>query len=336
MANKHIVIALSVIIMGFGTLILMPINFISIKLSPYDTIDELIPHEYAAGVPSVGRNLYLDIDIGNIEIKYVYPPINYDAKIDLIIEMAGKGLADRDLSDFFDIIEEINNSSIDFSMKIIAGITESEVNSLIRNISIIVSLRSDLVFNITANVFQGNVKVDVPFNVQINNLNVNTIIGDILFDLKNCILEGNITGIGNHSSIELRTWNIQYLQNSIWNLKNYEGILKFNIFQLIESGANITGFGESVDGIVQMVYNDRTDAVGAWFRMVDYTLWICDENYPDEYDHDDYGFYFNDDLNSGHEITSHDFPARNNYNISLYTGRGGRCAWRWNLNNVPD
>ncbi|MFX0027800.1 MAG: hypothetical protein ACFE8B_01200 [Candidatus Hermodarchaeota archaeon] len=335
--KKIAIILTFLIISGFGIILGIPIGILSENLSSYDIFNESLSFEYLPGTPSSVETLNLNVELGNIEIKYVDPPVNYYAKIDVYIEMAGAGLAGKDCFNYFIISEgNLTDSPIQFSMRLFPDISDIEVDSLIKEVSIVVNLKKGIIFDISVNVIDGNVDLNIPFNVCTKNLNVSTINGNILFSLTKCILDGNITITGNQSDIELRTWNVQYSRDCLWDLSNHEGIIKFNIFQSKESGANVTGFGESVNGIVHIVYTDETNAVGAWFKMIDYTLWICDENYPDEYDHDDWGFFFNDELDSGHEITSHDFPASSNYNISLYTQRDGRCAWLWNLNNIPE
>ena len=102
-------------------------------------------------------------------------------------------------------------------------------------------------------------------------------------------------------------------------------------------GANVTGYGESRDEYVKFFYHDDTDNVGAWLKLVDQ-----DSGFPDDLDH-----YYNPEgwdwvTNpidwispvNGYEFISSDFPAKNNYNISIYS-HAGRHFFHWRLYNKP-
>jgi hypothetical protein len=249
--------------------------------------------------------------------------------------MSGPGLGGKDCLDFFTInTGNLTESPIDFSMKILPDISYLKLNTLVRNISILVTLRKDIIFNISTVVTQGNINCFVPFNVQVNNLNANITHGDILFDLTNCILEGNITGIGNHSNIELKTYDIQCTRDSLWYLKNGVGEVKFDIYQSIEMGANITAIAEldTAEALGRVFYNDFSSNIGA-------TLYLFHWNdyFPASCTWDGFDYIDIDTLPEKSFIfTSFDFPTLNNYNISFY--RNNLEAWLpyfWNLYSEP-
>ena len=99
----------------------------------------------------------------------------------------------------------------------------------------------------------------------------------------------------------------------------------------------ITGIGESMRGTVHIVYTDETDAVGAWFKIKNYVDWICDDNFPNDINYEEYGFFFDNTVPSGHEIISNDFPAKGNYNITLHViDDMPRCFRLWELNNTSN
>ena len=206
--------------------------------------------------------------------------------------------------------------------------------SLIKNISVIVSLRRDIIFNISTTVINGKVDIDVPFNVRIGNLNVNIINGDILFDLKNCIMDGNITGIGNQSNIELRTRDIQLTRNSFWYIKNSEGLLKFDIYQSSEMGANVTVIGEleTADSQCQVYYNDFSSNVGSIVTLNHWDDWFPTQCYWIGFDHDVIASI----PENGHRFTSYDFPTQNFYNISLFRKFDRWRPYFWYLSSEPN
>ena len=189
--GRIIIIALMSII-GFGFIIAIPIGVLSVNFSSYGTINKKLSFEYLPDESSAVEGLNLNVDFGNIEIKYIDTPINYFVKIDVNIEMAGKGLANKDYLDYFNIIEgNTTGSPIDFSMRFLSGIIESEVESLIRDISVIVTIQKGILFDISAMVLKGNVDLSVPFNVPINKINVNTTVGRLSYELRNCISAAN-------------------------------------------------------------------------------------------------------------------------------------------------
>jgi hypothetical protein len=318
MKKKVILFPLFVII-GFSLIIAIPIGVLSDNLSTYDIYDNSYSYEYNPDVPSAIESLNLNIELGNVEIKYVDPPVDYYAKIDVYIKMLGPGLAGKDCFDFFVINEgNLTYSPFDFSLELQPGLTSYEINSLIKNVSIIVSLSKTIIFNISAIGINGNIELTVPYNVQVNNINTQITSGDILFDLRNCILEGNIIGMGLlQSNIEIRSYNVKCTRDNIWYLYTNNGDLIFNISQSDEMGANITAIGELNEFEAEAIinYNDFSPNVG-----LNVTLNQWDDFYPQGV----YAIGFPDATvlntipNRTTVFTSFDYPAQNNFNISLY------------------
>ena len=334
---KKVVVFPFLIMIGFSLIIAIPISFLSDNLSSYDFYDDSFSYEYYPDSPSTVECLNLNIELGNVEIKYVNPPVNYHAKIAVYIEMAGPGLAGKDCFDYFIINEgNLTDSSIDFSLELQPGITGYEINSLIKNVTILVSLSKAIIFNISTFVINGNIKLSVPFNVQVNNLNAHITSGDILFDLRNCIIEGNITGIGNQSTIELRTYNIQCTKDSNWYLKNAVGDLILNITQSVEMGANITVDAEigTQYTTAYVFYKDFSPNIGSILYI---NQW--EGYFPDECEWVGYKNWKVLDTTpiKGYLFTSLDFPAQYNYNISLnnitLNNNSQYQPYFWNLYN---
>ncbi len=329
---KLIIFTLTSII-GFGFIIALPIAVLSVNFSSYDAISANASYEYVPDAPSEVETLILNIDFGNVVIDYIDPPIDYFIRIDVDIEMAGPGLVGKSYLDYFNITEsDLSSSPIDFSMRFLPSIIESEVQPLIKNISVIVSLRKDIIFNISTRVDHGNVDIKVPFNVRIDNLYVNILDGDILFDLQNCIIEGNITGVGNQSNIELRTRDIQLTKNSFWYIKNSEGLIEFDIEQSGEMGANVTAIGEleTSNVVSQIYYDDSSSNVGSMVTLNNWNDWVPAQCYAIGFD--------NDSIDSPpivfYKLTSYDFPAQNNFNISLYRKLDRWRPYFWFLSSV--
>ena len=91
-------------------------------------------------------------------------------------------------SDFFNIIEgDLTDLPINFTMEFSPGITESEVESLVKDVSIIITIQKGIVFDIFANVINGDVSIKVPFKVRINSIHFILSNGNIFYDLNRCI-----------------------------------------------------------------------------------------------------------------------------------------------------
>jgi hypothetical protein len=291
----------------------LPIPLISTNLSPYSIIDHKDSFKYTSDDPSLVKSLSINAEIGDIIINYIDPPVDYIAKIDIYIKMAGKGLANKDFFDYFLINEgDTTKTPIKLSVALVPSIIESEVESLIENVSIIVDLRKDIVYNITTNINIGNIEIYVPFNVQINDMNVNTTHGDVILDLSRCIVGGNITGNGENGKISLISYNTIYSRNSVWTLSSKEGYI--NIKQEIPMGANVTGSITSTSDVpTYLIYNDSTSEVGAKFTLDNYT-------YPTVWDVRLEGFYdFGLELLGFNRYSSKsmDFPTTYNYILTL-------------------
>jgi hypothetical protein len=299
---------------------ILPIPLISIKVSSYGIIDESLSFEYVPENSSPIERLNLNVDMGDIEIRYISPPVDYLAKIEVLVEMIGANLAGKSYSDFFDIDWQNNNSPANFSMEYKSDVNESIVLSLIKNITIVVNLRADKIFDITATVKEGNVQVNIPYRVSVNNLVINTTKGDILYNLNHCILEGNITGIANDGNIELKAYNPEYTQNTIWTYKSNAGDIAIDIIhknhdKIMNFNITVSLVG-NVFGDIVLTYYDNTANIGAKVTLNDTVQAL------DTYGSDWVGFKIEvlRDLESvpfGYELTSLDFPAITNYNLLL-------------------
>jgi len=334
LANKAIKSISIMVVICFSLIISIPMVILSTTLSHYGRIIESVTFYYKPLNSSIIEELNIISDLGNIEIEYIDPPVDYFVKIDVNIEMVGSGLAEKIYSDYFDINEgNITGSPIDFSMKFLSDIYDPEVSSLIKDVSIKVNLRKDIIFDISVTLINGRVSINVPFNVRINNMKVNITKGNILFDLSNCIVEGNITGIANQSNIELRTYNVQYTRNSIWYLKNDAGDIKFDIFQSNEMGANVTGIGEiySNNAIINVVYYDTSTNVGA---VITFNNWAEYFPSPCTWIGFNYSYLYTDPM--GYIFKSYDFPTKNSYNLTLHRNTVENSnPYYWNLYSEP-
>ena len=321
MVNKRIISLIMMIIIGLSLIITIPIFTLSSGLSNYGTIDELITFKYAPDNSSPIEKLNLNIDVGDVEIKYITKPVNYLAKIIVRVAMTGEGIAGKSYLDYFSFEWENTSTIPTFSMELKSELEQMEVLSLIKNTNIIVYLRADIVFDITVTVIEGNIDLNVPFGVIINNVKLNITIGNLFYDFRYCTLEGNITGIANDGNIELMAYNPEYTRNTIWTYKSIAGDITIDISHINHNkimNANITGslVGNDFRDVI-LTYYDNTANIGARITLND-TIQALDlpiQPHISDWEGFEDPIVLKDP--SGYEFTSTDFPAITNYNLFL-------------------
>lgn len=314
--NKTTIVILILVIFGFSLIITIPIFIISYNLSNYGIIDENLTFIYAPSSPSTVDELNINIDIGNVEIRYIYPPFDYYAKLKVDIEMMGKGIVEKSYLDFFDISWENESSLVNFNLLLKSGINPIEILPLIKNITIIVELNAEIIYDLRTDIDQGNFEISVPWGATISNLLVNITYGNILYYLNQCTIEGNITGSTQKGILELKTFNAQYNRNSVWTLSTYDGNMDIEIYQYEDMGANISGkVSIFARGVLFFSYEDDKPSIGALFSLNPSPDYIPPENYN--------GFNLGFPSVEVAVLTSYDFPAKNFYNLSLFVDNEG-------------
>ena len=319
MANKSILVVFLIVFLGISLIVTIPIFTISIQLSTYDVIeitDNSFIYAPANSSPIEKLNIYAEL--GDIEIKYVSPIVNYFAMIEVKIKMSGNNLAGKDYKDIFEVDWDDSSPSPSFKIELKSDVDQLEVLSLIKNVTIVVNLRADIIYDITATVIRGNVDLIVPFGVTCKNMEINiSTKGNILFDVANCFIGGNITGIINEGNIELKTYNVEYTRNSMWTLITELGDITIDIVQYKDLGANITGNATIfTEGNLYLYYKDNKPSVGARFILLRKATGVRD--FFGDYPNNIIGFeksYLSQ--GRGTVYTSYDFPATNCYNLSL-------------------
>lgn len=306
MAIKSIIKFISMTIITFGFIIIAPITFMSIHFSSYNALNEALSYEYVPKTPSSIEKLYLNVDVGNIEIRYASILVDYYVKIDLNIEMGGANVQGKLYSDYFITYFQNTSSSVDFTFEILPNLNRNEVLSLIQNITLVVSLRPDIIIDIITVVNDGNFEIKVPFGVSIGNTITNVTKGDLFYNFDYCIIDGNISGITKEGNLDLKSNNVEYTQNSNWTLDSNNGDMNIEIYQYKETGANITGTAVIPNGNVKLVYEDIIVNVGAKF----------DFNYISGTPGQQTGFIVIL-WDSMFSYESLDFPAKNNYSLLL-------------------
>jgi len=319
MANKSIIAAFVFILVIISLIISIPLLTLSSTFSNYGTINEPLFFDFSSPI----EKLNVNIDWGDIEIKYVTTPVDYYVKIQVDIELIGQSLAEKEYSDFFSVDWDDTSPSPTFTMLCKSDACLDLSRLLKQDVDIIITLNAIILFdiNITVNK-KGNVHQIVPFGVTTDNIDIYTNEGDIFCDFNYCTLEGNITGIANDGNIGLKAYNPEYTRNITWACNSIAGNIRINISHINQykiMNATITGsLVGNFFGDIYVYYYDNTANIGARITLNDTIAALKGGRYRSDWE----GFEVEVLKNStddqyGYELTSTDFPAITNYNLLL-------------------
>ena len=307
MKKRLIAIGL-IIIIGYNLIIIIPIRLISTRLSSYSTIKESRCFIYKPSSPLSLEKLYINAEEGNVEIRYINPPTDYDILIDVYIELISKKLASISYENYLNISWSNSSSQADFRIEIISDDWFNPLLWLSKEINIVITLRKDIVFDITTDLIEGNYEISVPWSVTIGNILTNISNGNIFYEFVCSSIQGNITGITNNGNLELKSYNVEYPQNGNWLLISTNGDMNIKIYQKEEMGANITGTAMIIDGILDLSYKDNSANIGAiiFFPLLSGAPSLAQEGFYTIFESEKTWFI------------SFDFPTINNYNLTFY------------------
>ena len=263
MVKKKIICVSSLIIIGFTLIVFVPIQLISFKFFSYGMIDESISYIYEPSSPSPIEKLYINVDEGDVQIKYINPPVDYYALIDVNIVMNGVKLAGKSYEDYLNISWNKSSSPANFTIEIISDDWFNPSLWLFKEVNIVVTLRKDMVFDIITNLTEGNFEIAVPWAVSIGNLITNVSNGDISYDFEHSTIQGNITCNINEGDLIFKSCDVEYAHNNSWDINVGKGNVNLEIYQYREMDANITGKVKVNDGEVFIIYKDNTANIGA-------------------------------------------------------------------------
>ncbi|MBY8991719.1 MAG: hypothetical protein KGD58_13305 [Candidatus Lokiarchaeota archaeon] len=306
--RKNLKIALliaSIVIVGGGGIfgIIVAVTWGEYKYTDTYYYDPQLP-------PSGIEEVSFSSDIGGIVINYNTTPTNNYVKIDLDIKLKGAFVNGKSFSDFFRPIIWINDSISTTTFSLEKKPSTWFLFPLIQKINISITLRTDIIYDISALTSTGSVEMNIAENVILNSTNLATSTGSvyvqaennsILFgdldlrvstgsinlfakgvnfsygfkavtstgslnlNLTNCIIGEDIKGKASTGGITLKSYNVQYDKNCVWDIETNTGSIDIEISQFIEMGADITGTIETSTGSIDLVYIDNQASVGASF-----------------------------------------------------------------------
>lgn len=268
MAKKVIVVIIITVVFFFSLIFTIPIAILSDKFSDYGIIDETISFFYNPSNSSSIEGLNINADEGNIKIIYVDTVVPYNVKIDVIIRLEGSDLVGKTPANFYNLTWLNSSNTAYFSLEHLTNSWFDTATILTNNISIVVSIREDMVLNINATVEEGIIEITAHYGVSVNNVDLNIkSIGDLIYNFYYVRVEGNLTGIVNEGYVNSEFRNINYSQNSTLSFTLGSGDLDMNIFQHADLGANVSGIIAINNGDVSLRYEDDSNNLGAKFEI---------------------------------------------------------------------
>lgn len=160
------------------------IGFFTVGFTSAGTIDESYNFVCQQSSPSPIEDLNLNVDIGRLVIGYntSNTDLYVDLKVDL--EISGLYMADKVYTNFFTPSSQwwqnTTPSTATFDMKMVPGVWFDPSHWFVSyNITVVVTLRTDIVYDISANTGTGVIICVVPDNVVINDLTMKSGTGSL-------------------------------------------------------------------------------------------------------------------------------------------------------------
>jgi hypothetical protein len=149
-------------------------------------------YHYKPSISSPIEKLNIISDIGQVNIKYNTTPTNYNAQLDLDIKIVGGFVEDKTFSDFFHPIEWTNTSTT-LLFKLDAKTNPVFIFGLSHRITIDLTLRTDVIYDVNTYCGTGGINMNVPENIVINNTQLSTSTGSVLLNsAENTTFQGSV------------------------------------------------------------------------------------------------------------------------------------------------
>jgi len=282
----NIILIFIVVLIGGSAL-----GFIIIGFATSGSIEDSFTFYHASGSPSPIEQLSLSADIGKLDIKYNTSSTPYLLKVEVSIKIAGLFMVGKSYTNFFTPSTEWwQNTSIsttfDLDVKPDVWFDPSHWFKSY-NVTVTATLRTDIIYNLDAMTTTGNIFVDVPEVVAIDDLFLTTTTGNSylyangvnltkglscatttgnqIINLTNCIIGSYISHIGTTGTADIKFYNLEYSEDIVCDIETTTGNINFDIYQYKVMNANITGTVIATTGTIDIVYRDNIASIGARF-----------------------------------------------------------------------
>lgn len=284
MEKKYLVILFVSAFLTIGMFLFGMIGFLT-----YDYLDESYTYEFLTSGGDI-EDIELSADISDINVEYnksIIEDPNNSMKIFLNIHVEGMFTKGRSISDFFESVSILNDSSKGIDLRKKPSVWVNPNNWLLGiDVNLTVILRTDLDYNISAIVGTGNIKLESQSNTHLNrielkttngdinlnsqntnfteSINIESTLGDIKCDFDTDYLNGNVKIITSAGDIALNMYNCFYEKSLHWSVTTNMGDMDLKIRQYKNMGADIEFNALISDiGTINCLYNDTTSSVGA-------------------------------------------------------------------------
>ncbi|MFW9988397.1 MAG: hypothetical protein ACFFC3_07065, partial [Candidatus Odinarchaeota archaeon] len=192
MGRSKIIGIIIAIVVATGAGLFFLIGFLT-----YGTISSSGSRFYTPS-PSLIRSpepILIRTDIGKINVGYNTSETENVVKLDYNIRMGSTHMIGKAITDFFviewDNMTYLEIDKISFVLRTKSGVSLDPTNWFsIKRIEINVTLRTDLIYSIEEYATTGNVVNDIPNNVTVDNLHIETTTGNSVINLDQAAIRG--------------------------------------------------------------------------------------------------------------------------------------------------
>ncbi len=264
-ARSHTGRNIAIIVILVLALIMVPLTiFVFVPNATWGKYEESFDYYYTPASPSDLESIDLNLDIGEMIIKYNQTPTPYVAKIDVDFDIEGPFVAGKTYTDYFKPISWVNTSSpIRFTLESKPDAWIFPINwfSFHHIITVTVTLRTDVIYEIDAITTTGGVEMTVPSGVNLGNLQLISTTGGVsLSTAKNSIFQGNLTAQTTTGGVSILANGANFTENLYGHTTT--GGLTMNFTNCV-FGGNIVG-DVTTGGIDFKIYNPEFTQASQW------------------------------------------------------------------------
>jgi hypothetical protein len=238
---------------------------------------------YENASPSSVESLLFDVGTSDIIINYVNSPSAPVVEIQMDYHVEGGFVAGKTFDEIFDL--SWDNSSVIkrfyLHVKLFAGWV------MVQNTNIIVTLRSDVIYDIEVSIWTGDTELNILDDVVVDEIKLTGITGSmeinagsnvtfqgitarvttggISITAEDSIFTSYIVVTSTTGRIELNLHDSQYLSDQTWDLTTTTGDIDVVIYQSKSMMNDISGDLQSTTGDITVNYNGNLTTSGASF-----------------------------------------------------------------------
>jgi hypothetical protein len=281
MLKKSTLVILTIIILMFSGFAIA----LLVTVLTFGDYQESFTYKYNPQEASSLGELRLYSDITDVDIRYNSTPMIHYVEIKANFHMRGPLISGRNYLHYFKpIMWENRSSPNNFTLESLPTV---QIEQPLMNNSIIVTLRSDIIYTLTVITLSGNVRTSISQELIIDKINITSATGvitliakdttfnggiealtyssDVILNFTNCKMNSYIEVYSTGGNFTIISSNMTYLRDSYWYLETIVGNINIEIFQDIELGAKVTGAARNSRGAINILYRDSLNTVGARF-----------------------------------------------------------------------